>query len=324
MGNEGEVTEAYAQFPLLRVDQRVAALAAESWGILSTAELLGCGLSHQAIAARRRAGWLHRLHRGVYAVGHPSPPWHGRLLAAAKACAADAVLSHFSAAALWGFIDFDEQRCPDVTVPGGGGGKHRGIRVHRTSGLIPRDRSRTQLIPVTAPARTLLDLAAILDGQLLRLLVRRAQGMHLVNLRQLNEALTRLAPRRGSRRLARVIASGSAPTRSVLEDVVLDLVLAGGFEHPDVNKPMWIDGRRLIPDFRWPSAHVIVEADGAAWHDDRLAREDDAGRQALLEAAGERVVRVTWVQAVTQQAQTRARIRAAGAPSVVTRVANTL
>ena len=53
-----------------------------------------------------------------------------------------------------------------------------------------------------------------------------------------------------------------------------------------------------IPDFRWPDQRLVVEADGAAWHDNPLAREDDAERQALLEAAGERVIRVTWEQAV--------------------------
>ena len=100
----------------------------------------------------------------------------------------------------------------------------------------------------------------------------------------------------------------------MLEDIVLDLLLTGGFVHPDVNKPLVVDGRRIIPDFRWPEQHLIVEADGAAWHDGKVAREDDAERQALLEAAGERVVRVTWAQAVAQRAQTLARIRTAGAP----------
>ena len=70
----------------------------------------------------------------------------------------------------------------------------------------------------------------------------------------------------------------------------------------------------MIPDFRWPDRRLVVEADGAAWHDDPLAREDDAERQAILEAHGERVVRVTWRQAVVRPAQTLARIRAAGAP----------
>jgi very-short-patch-repair endonuclease len=70
----------------------------------------------------------------------------------------------------------------------------------------------------------------------------------------------------------------------------------------------------VIPDFRWPEQKLIVEADGAAWHDNALARADDAERQALLEADGERIVRVTWHQAVTQPHQTIARLRGAGAP----------
>ena len=207
-----------------------------------------------------------------YAVGHPSPPWQGRLLAAVKACGPDAVLSHYSAAALWGFVDYDADRHPDVTVPGVGGERHPRIRVHRTSVLPPQDRSEAQRVPVTAPGRTLLDLAALFEGPALRSAVRRAQGLRLVNLRQLNDVLGRLAPRRGSRRLALVIATGRAPTRSVLEDIVLDLLLSGGFEHPDVNKPLSIDGRKVIPDFRWPAQRLVLEADGAAWHDDRVAR----------------------------------------------------
>ena len=149
-----------------------------------------------------------------------------------------AVLGLYSAAALWEFIDHDPRRYPDVLVPSGGGGHHQGIKVHRTAFLVPRDRARAQGVPVTAPARTLLDLAAIIDGQSLRSMVRRAQGTKRVNLRQLSEVIGRLGPRRGSRRLARVIATGPAPTRTVLEDVVLDLLLDAGFEHPDVNQPL--------------------------------------------------------------------------------------
>jgi elongation factor P len=95
---------------------------------------------------------------------------------------------------------------------------------------------------------------------------------------------------------------------------VLDLMLAGGLAHPEVNVEMVLEGRRVVPDFRWPHERVVVEADGAAWHDGRLAREDDAERQALLEAHGERVLRVTWDQAIARPQRTLARLRAAGAP----------
>ena len=64
-----------------------------------------------------------------------------------------------------------------------------------------------------------------------------------------------------------------------------------------MNKPIWLSGRRIVPDFRWPEQRLVIEADGGAWHDHKLARENDAERQAWLEAHGEQVVRVTWDQA---------------------------
>jgi hypothetical protein len=170
-------------------------------------------------------------------------------------------------------------------------------------------------IPVTAPARTLLDLASILDYQPLRRAVRQAQSVHRVNLRELSDVLARLAPCRGSAKLAEVIATGPAPTRSELEDAVLDLLLRGGLTRPEVNQPLTLSGRRLKPDFRWPAQRLVIEADGAAWHDNKIAREDDAERQALLEAHGERVLRVTWEQAIRRPGETLMRVRAAGAPS---------
>jgi very-short-patch-repair endonuclease len=77
---------------------------------------------------------------------------------------------------------------------------------------------------------------------------------------------------------------------------------------------MVVEGRRVVPDFRWPDERLVVEADGRAWHDNEIAREDDAERQALLEAHGESVVRVTWNQAIANASQTLARLRSAGAP----------
>ena len=152
---------------------------------------------------------------------------------------------------------------------------------------------------MTRPARTLLDLAATLDGAAAASGGAPAQGRRRVNLRQLLEVLVAAAARRGCARLARAIATGPAPTKSVLEDIVLDLFARRRFAHPDVNQPLLIGGRRVIPDFRWPEQRLVIEADGAAWHDDPIARADDVERQALLEAHGERVLRVTWQQAVT-------------------------
>lgn len=296
-----------------RPDVEVARRAAGTWGVLSLDELRACGLSRDAVSVRVRNGRLHPLHRSVYAVGHANPPLEGRFLAAVTACGSGAVLSHFSAACLWGFVTWDGRR-PEVTVVGTSTRVHPGLCVHRTCELDPPDVATHQGIALTSPARTLLDLAATLDHFPLRRAVRQAQSLQRVNLPQLVDVLSRLGPRRGVRRLARIVSVGPAPTRSQLEDVVLDLVLRGGLAHPDVNVALVLGGRRVIPDFRWAEQHLVVEADGAAWHDHRLAREDDAERQALLEGHGERVLRVTWHQAISRPHQTLARIRAAGAP----------
>ncbi len=254
------------------------------------------------------------MYRGVYAVGHPSPPLHGRLLAAVKPCGAGAMLSHFSAAAVWGFVQWDD-RHPEVTVVGTAPRRQPGVRVHRTGFLSTRDISRQEMIPITSPTRTLLDLAALLDYKPLRRAVRQAQSLRRVNIPQLVEALGRAGRRRGVANLRRIIAAGPAPTRSRLEDVVLDLILRGGLRHPEVNVALTLAGRRVIPDFRSPEERLVIEADGAAWHDNRLARADNAERQALLEAHDERVLRVTWNQAIARPRQTLSRIRAAGAPA---------
>jgi hypothetical protein len=160
----------------------------------------------------------------------------------------------------------------------------------------------------------LVDLASSLPERALRRAVRHAQSLRLVSVRQVLAALERAGPYRGRAALAGLLVTGPAPTRSELEDVVLDLILRGGFDHPQVNVPMILSGRRVVPDFRWPAQRLVVEADGAAWHEHRLAREDDAERQALLEGHGERVLRVTWEQAVARPDETLRRLRAAGAP----------
>jgi predicted transcriptional regulator of viral defense system len=144
----------------------VARRAAEQWGVLSLEELLACGLNRKAVGVRVNGGRLHRLHRGVYAVGHANPPLEGRWLAAVKASGPSAVLSHLSAAALWGIVEGRERR-PDVTLRGPGTRLVPGVRLHRAA-LDADDRGRCAGIPVTSPARTLVDLAAVASPQALR------------------------------------------------------------------------------------------------------------------------------------------------------------
>jgi hypothetical protein len=293
------------------VDARVAALAAAEWGVLSMDELRACGLSKSAILSRASAGRLHAKHRGVYAVGHPSIPLEGEFLAAVKACGAGAFLSNYAAGALWAIVEWDG-RLPEVTVIGVGTRRHPRIRMHRTTILAPEDVRRHRGIPVTSPVRTAFDLAAQLPYRPLRRTVRQAVSLHLLNTAALARALPRLGRRHGASKIRRILADGPAPTRTVLEDVVFDLILEAGLEMPNVNVPLEIDGRRIVPDFRWPKRRLVIEADGGAWHDHKLAREDDAERQALLEAHGDRVLRVSWDQALRRRKESLTRIRAAG------------
>jgi len=295
-----------------RADVRVAAKAAEACGVLSLGELRECGLSRGAVLTRVRGGRLHPLFRGVYAVGHAHVTREGGFLAAVKSLGDDALLSHFAAAAHWELIDWDG-RHPEVTVPRRGLKRRPGTRVHFSSAVDSRDVMRHKGIPVTSPARTLVDLAAVVSDKLLRTAVRRALARRLVSIRQLVATRRRLGPRRGAASLDRVLAT-AAPTRSELEDVVLDLIVDAEFVRPDVNRPLLLAGKRVVPDFRWPEQRVVVEADSRRWHDNPIARADDAKRQGLLEAHGERILRVTWKQAISRPTQTVARIEAAGIP----------
>jgi Transcriptional regulator, AbiEi antitoxin/Protein of unknown function (DUF559) len=294
-------------------DTLVALRAADAHGVLTYRELLACGLTPDAVKARVRAGRLHRVYRGVYAVGHPGLTQHGRWLAAVKACGPGALLSRHGAGMLYEFVPLEDWR-PQVMVVGGIRAS-AGVRVHRSRSLHTLDRWRHRGIPVTSPARTLLDLAASLDDRPLRRAMSRAQALRLTSLRYLGQQIDRSHGRPGRARFARVLAAGPAPTRSELEDRVLDLLDAAGIARPHVNVPLLIEGRRVIPDFRWPDQRLCLEADGAAWHENPQARADDLERQALLEAYGERVIRVTWEQTLVNDAQTVARVVAAGAPT---------
>jgi very-short-patch-repair endonuclease len=296
-----------------RADPAIAEVAARQWGVLSTAELIAIGMTRSSILRRHRRGHLHPLHPGVWAVGHAMPPWEGRMLAAVKACGPTALLSHYSASELFGFVDRLE-RCPDVTVTTGSHRAPRGIAAHRTGALDRIDRREHLGVPVTSPARALLDLAATVNARRTRAAVRRALGTGKVTVRQLGLVLDRYPGRRGAKTLRTAVASGAAPTRSDGESDVLDIILAAGLAHPDVNRPLVLDGRRVIPDFRWPAQRLVLEVDSRAWHGDPLARADDRERQAFLERHGETVLRVQWTDAVLAPGKLSKRLLSAGAP----------
>jgi very-short-patch-repair endonuclease len=288
-------------------DQAVAQLAAEQWGIVDNADLRACGLSRDAVMRRRRAGHLFVVYPGVYAVGHAGLTPRGRFLAAVKACGPGAVLSHYSAGSLWELVIWDEDRPIDVIVPGRGTRTIPGINVHRTRN--PPKILHFDGIPVTTPARALADLSLMLPFITYRRAVREGMARKRVTLTELRE--------QHNATLDRIIADGHVPSRTELEDAVHDLIITHGFEPPQVNHPLHLDGRTITPDFRWPAHHLVIEADSKEWHDNPITRQDDAAKQATLEAHGERVLRVTWHQTIARPKQTAARIQRAGAPRSV-------
>jgi hypothetical protein len=278
--------------------------------VISTRQLDACGLDSGAITVRVRRGHLHRVHWGVYAVGCARLGLRAGLVAGALACGEDAVLSHRAAGAWHAMLAWQGGRV-DVIVVRGAGRNRAAIRSHRSSSLAPYDVWRRHNVLVTSPARTALDLATVLAPRALRRMVRQALAEGKLSMRQLAAVLDRCPRHPGARRLRALMAVGNVPTRSEFEDRALDVLAGAGIERPEVNLPLVFGGRRISPDLLWRRPQVAVELDGAAWHDDPLTRADDAEKQALMEAAGLRVLRITWRQLVDHPRQTIARIRAA-------------
>lgn len=291
-------------------DATIALIAARQHGVITLGQFRGIGLGQTQVAYRLRVGRLHRVHRGVYAVGHPSLSRDGRFLAAILATGSGAVLSHRSAAELWGLV-LDADGPVDVTVPG----KRRsrpGLRLHDTTRLDRADITHSAGVPVTGPARTLLDLATTpTDDRVLRRAVREALVQRRVDERGLRTQLQQARGNRGAGRLGAILELGMLATRSELEDRVLDLLDAHGFPRPGVNALVHVGSQTFEVDFLFEDQRLIVEADGARFHETFVSRQDDIHRQAILEAADYRVVRVTWNQVTRQTAQTVRRLRSA-------------
>lgn len=293
----------------------VALKAARQQGQITTRQLRERGLDGQAVLRRTRRGTLHRVYRGVYAVGHAGVTREGRCMAAVLACGEHgAYLSWFWAGMLMEYLPWEE-RLPHVTVVGTKARRVDGIVIHRARSLHWRDHMHHEGIPVMSPARTLLDLATVLSPGALQRAARRAQAAHRVNVRQMLEVAARCNGHPGVGALRAAIADGPAPTRSDLEDLVLDLLDRGGIERPEINAPLRIQGIKIVPDCLWRDRRVAIEADSRRWHDHKLTREHDAEKQAMLEADGWRVLRIDWEQASRHPGQTLARIRAALAAS---------
>lgn len=278
---------------------------------MSRGQLRSIGLADHEIAYRLRTGRLHRLHRGVYAVGHTVLTVRGRWMAAVLACGDGAGLSHADSVALW-----DMGQTPagaiHVSVPRAGGRRHPGIRIHRSPGLRPDETIEKDGIRTTTPARTILDMAAHLSRTRLESLLDRAERQELTDYPTL-DAMARAHPgHRGSARLAKALAThyaGEGMTRSELEIAFLELCRAQGLPRPRVNDR--VEGFEV--DFHFPAARLTVETDSWRFHKTRRDFEKDRARDAALAAARYRTLRVTDRQIAGDPRSVVAAIRGATA-----------
>jgi hypothetical protein len=259
------------------------------WGVVSRRQLMVLGFSARGVEEWVRTGRLVPLHRGVFAVGHDRLRPEGHWLAAVMSCGAGAVLSHRAAARLWE-IRHSDSGLIDVTVPSQNGRRSRrqGLRVHRSGRLAAEEVTVRHGIPVTTVARTLLDLADVLDDQALRRAVTEAEYRNIFDLTALIAVVQNNPGRRGAKLMRAVEAAGHR-TRSPLEGRFLSFIERWGVEEHEAN--VWLEGYEV--DFLWRRVGLVVELDGLREHGTRAAVRRDRKKDRVLWRAGFRTMRLT-------------------------------
>jgi very-short-patch-repair endonuclease len=271
----------------------LAGAATRQNGLVTRSQLAGLGFSQTAIARRVANGTLHRLHQGVYVVGHEALAPLARETAALLACGPGAVISHLSAAVIWSLVpEGADGRDVHVTVTKRRVRSRPGLRVHGASDLTEVDVRRKGGVALTSPARTLLDLAGD-RSRLLEPAFIEAYGSRLLRASELEALIRRAGGLRGVPALRGLMeAHASGYTRSEAERVMRKLARAAGLPEPRVNVQL----HGYLVDFLWSSQRLVVEVDGYGFHSHRRAFETDRKRDGTLVAAGYRVIRVTWDQ----------------------------
>jgi very-short-patch-repair endonuclease len=253
-------------------------LAARQHGVVSHAQLVELGFGAGAIKHRRGVGRLHLLHRGVYAVGHRPPSPLAKAMAAVLACGADAALSHQSAGTLWRILP--RWQLPiHVTTPRDR--RHPGIHVHRSSHA---DATTHYGIRVTTPARTLVDLADVLNPKALTRALNEAQVLRLTTPNELTTLLTRYPGRRTSQ-----LTPERGATRSHLEDAFTRFLKRHRLPLPERNQR--IAGHEVDAVYR--AQRLVIELDSRQFHTTHNAFEQDRDRDADLLNAGFSTLRIT-------------------------------
>jgi len=273
-----------------RREQLLARMAELQHGVISRAQLVDLGFGDDAIARFVRIGRLHRLHPGVYAVGHRILGSNGRRKAATLSVR-DSVLGDRYAGAFHALRPYSG--VPELIVQGDRGCRARpGVRVRRVRHLHPADVTVIDAIPVTTVARTLLDCAVVVRDGLGRM-ITRAEQREVFDLNEVRAAIDRAPRHRGTKPLLAALAElhpESGWTRSDLELAMLMLCSQAGLPAPVCNT--LVEGFEV--DFVWAAARLVGEADSWEFHKTRAAFQRDRLRDRALLLAGYRVLRFTY------------------------------
>ena len=241
-------------------DVALARVAAKQHGVVALAQLHAVGIDKSGVSRRVASGRLHRLHRGVYAVGHRPVSRRGFWMAAVLAGGNGAALSHRSAAELWELLRPRDGPIDISTSARSGRKKRNGVRLHRCTSLVAEMTTHRHGIPVTTPARTISDLRGMVPPRQWRRAVRQAEL-----------AGYRLGPE--------VETDG---TRSNLEGDFLRICRRAELPMPEVNVKI---GRWTV-DFLWRPQRLVVEVDSYLYHRGRIAFQDDHARELDLRQRG--------------------------------------
>lgn len=281
----------------MHIDAAVAELAEGQHGVVSRGQLVGLGLGEGAVEHRVAVGRLHPVGKGVYAVGHRRISREGRWLAAALSSGPGAVLSHRSAAALWGIRD-SASGPVDVTVPSK---STSSPRVRRHHSVLPADEVTVcEGIPVTTVPRTVFDLAATSSIDRIENAIRQAEYRRLYDRLSLVDLVKRYPGRRGVGRvrmaLARIETLPAGRARSPLEERFLSFLRRYGLPRPRLNAWIAVGEKRFQVDCHWPGTRHVVELDSWEAHGTRSAFREDRARDRVLGTAGFSVTRISSAQ----------------------------
>lgn len=281
---------------MARLDGRMAQLARGRHGVVTRQQLLAMGFGSNAVAGRSRRGVLRPIYPGVYAFGGAALTANGRRMAAVLACGHRAVISHRSAARLWGIFPYEPSTI-DVSRPTRGRTKHRGIALHEAR-LLADEVDEVDGIPTTSIFRTVFDLAAISSKREVERAFHETEVRRLTDRVSLPQLLARHPGRRGATTIREILASKEPAgiTENEFEELFVAFLDANGLPRPRFNATLFVRGRYLRPDCMWPEQRLIAELDGRAVHGTDSAFENDRRRDRGLVAEDWRSMRITWLQ----------------------------